>query len=317
MKTAGNHRLRVRPLAPEYWRPAALLTQTISRELGAETTRPLKTQLAIFASPWLEDGEGYVLTEDDTLTGFGWARDLPWRGRNMIHTGLYLAPQARTPDRYAALTDRLIESARRLARARRRTEAYTFYRSIDTVHPPIIRAIGYRDLPTAMLGFNHDLVRIPDVPPPAGVEIRPARLPDELPLLQALAGRCFDDPATQVGPQHKDYWDMYVPEYLADPELLLIAEADGRPAGYLALTTADAPPGTAKIAEAAVAPEWRRRGITSHLLARALRHCRRRRLRRATLSELSTSPAAALIWRAGFRPDAAQTFYFFGRRLED
>ncbi|MFO7676195.1 MAG: GNAT family N-acetyltransferase [bacterium] len=314
----GKARLEVRTLAPEHWRPVARLTTSISRELRAEAPRPLKTQLAILSSPWLkEEDEALVLTETGRVIGYGWARDLPWRGRTeYVHTGLFLAPEARSPDRYRLLTDRLLESARRIARERGRLEAWMHYRSIDTVHPPIVRAIGFRDTPVVMLGFSHDLTRIPDLPPPPGLDFRPARFPEELPLIRELARRSFTNPETEGEAVEQDFWDLWAADFTADPELLIVADAGGGPVGYLAVALAETPSFAAEIAETAVAPEWRRRGIASHLASRALRHCRKRRLRRVVLSELSASPAAAMLWRLGFRPDAVRTYYFYTRPLD-
>ncbi|HDR00274.1 MAG TPA: GNAT family N-acetyltransferase [candidate division WOR-3 bacterium] len=307
-------KLEVRPLTQEFWRPAALLGRAIARELRSRAARPLKAQLRIFESDWLEDGEAFVLTDENRLAGYGWARDILWHGRARIHTGLYLAPAARTPDRYAPLTDALLDSAHRLGRRLGRDDAVTYYSSIDTIHPPVVRAIGFRDLPTTMIGFGHDLGRVPASPTPAGVEIRPGRYAEDAPLLIELGRRCFDDPETQGYPMDEGFWGFYSEELIAHPGQLLVALGGGRPVGYLVLSRSQGA-GNALIAECAVDPAWRHRGIGSCLICRALDHCRRHRIRRVLLSEFSASPMSSALWRFGFRPDAVRTYYYFGRPL--
>lgn len=307
----------IRPLTEKFWRAAARLTRSLAREQGIALSRSFKADLAIYASPWLgRAGKAHVLLAGTELVGLGWARDECLWGREVVHTGLFLAPSARTPERYRPFTDRLLASAARVGRTFGMRDNVAIYRAIDTIHPPIIRTIGFRDLPMTMIGYRHDLLRIPERPLPPGIRVRPARLPGELPEIIEFARRCFDDPETQGNAGHPDRWQLLLAELTADPELLLLAEhADGL-VGYAAATVNYAPRGAAVIGECGVLPSLRRRGTASHLGCRLLQHCRQRRLHQVLISEPGTSPAGALLWRLGFRPDALRSYYYFGRKLD-
>ena len=293
-------RFTVQPVTRKLWHPVALLTRSIARELGVPPTRPLKAELAILASPWLGDhGEALALLDQNELVGLGWTRDEKYRGRDCVNTGLILARPARVADRYHLLTDPLLESAHRVGRMQGWQDNMSCCRSVDTIHPPIYRALGFRDLPASWIAFSHALFRIPDLPLPPGLTVRPACMPEELPRVMEFAQRCFDDPENQGLSGSEETWNLLANELASDPEQLLVAEAKDGLAGYITLTLNDAPVGAAIIGACAVIPGWRRRGIASYLTCRMLRHCLRRKRRRVLVYELSTSPAGGHLWRLG------------------
>jgi len=60
-----------------------------------------------------------------------------------------------------------------------------------------------------------------------------------------------------------------------------------------------------------VLPEYRGRSIGPNLVCRLLEWCRARGAHTTLTGTFSTSPAAAVYWRVGFRPDPFRTYYYF------
>ncbi|MBM3315306.1 GNAT family N-acetyltransferase, partial [candidate division WOR-3 bacterium] len=246
----------------------------------------------------------------------GWARDHDWNGRPFVHVGLFLDRAFRGAGAHEPLSRPLLDLAAELGRRSGIEQALMFYRSVDTAHPRIARALGFRDLPVSMIGFRHNLDCLPDVRLPAGVEARPARLPEDRDVLRLLSGRAFDDPATQGQPMTTSHVDVIAghPEYL--PESITIAWHGTDPVGYLVSCPADvAGSNCSDLAELGVIPEWRGRRVGAGLLCQHLRWARVRGLGGAVTAAFSTNPTTALYWRMGFRPDAARTYSYFTRPL--
>lgn len=268
--------------------------------------------MEVFKTPWLDRGGGFVLESGKSLAGFGWARDAEWNGGRCIDFGLYIGQGFRAPDGRAPLTNALLELTRELGARYRVDRAVANYRSIDDIHPPIIRALGFKDLRTSMVGFRHDLEHIPATELPPGIKLRNHDISkDNKPLLD-LARNCFSDRARQGEPLDAEYWDMIPRLPGFSPEQVLVAESGGTAVGYALLQ-----PGAKPIlAEIGVLPKWRRKGIGSAMIGRTLELCRVRRRRAVLVSCFSTNRAGTTFWRLGFRPDPLRSFFFFSRPIE-
>jgi GNAT superfamily N-acetyltransferase len=303
----------LQPLGREHARRVALLNHSISRELGIEPLRSIEDAIRLFDTPWLEDGAGLAMETNGTLAGFGWARDLTWAGDNYTHVGLFLARDHRAPEAHRELTEPLLDLARDIGRRYGRTRALALYVSVDTIHPPILRQLGFRDHPTMLIGFRHDLRRIPEMPIPPGIRIRPARLAEEKAALMQLGREAF---AGEGSPLHEDYWDILIGEESPRrPGFSLVAEDSNGPVGYIIAGATEAPRKTIQVIETAVSRPARKRGIGSALFTHILQQARTRHLTAVHSGTFSTTRATVLHWRCGFRPDAARTYYYLVRPL--
>ncbi len=326
--------LTTRDLTRQDARPVARLMQAIFGELNARAALSEQSTIDLFDTPWLARGRGLVLETSGKLVGYGWARDSEWNGRKLIHIGLFLSPDYRDAASHRPLTQPLLRLAEQLGKRHGRPQALIFYRSIDTIHPPIARSLGFHDLPTSMIGFRHNLRRIPhprtlDPRPliphprpldpstprtlsltlrPPSLTIRSARLPEENSLLMSLSSRAFDNPATQGEPVDEQYLNLVTrrPGFL--PDQILVAESSGNPVGYVISSKTS-------ILELGVLPQSRGKGIGSAMLSRLLHWCRSQGLESISTAAFSTNRVVTLYWRIGFRPDAFQTYYFFTRTL--
>lgn len=304
----------LQPLGREHARRVALLNHSISRELGIEPLRSIEDAVRLFDTPWLEDGAGLVMETNGTLAGFGWARDLTWTGDNYIHVGLFLARNHREPETHRELTEPLLKLAHDIGRRHGRTRALASYVSVDTIHPPILRQLGFRDHPTMLIGFRHDLRRIPEMPTPPGLQIRPARLAEEKSALIQLGRKAFAGTGT---PAHEDYWDILIGEESPRrPGFAFVAEDSNGPVGYIIAGATEAPRRSIQVIESAVSRSARDQGIGSALLTRILQQARSRHLNAVYSATFSTTRSTVLHWRCGFRPDAARTYYYLTKPLE-
>jgi len=314
--TTGSGQFRVRPLLLEDGETIAALMVDIYRELGAEPQLGYQATIDLFKTPWLARGAGLVLEDSGSVGGYGWARDVLWNGREIVQLGLFLRPACRMPGVFEILTDPLMALAKKVGRQYGAEDALVYYRSIDEVHPPIIRSLGFHDLPTSMLGFRHDLKRWPTQRLPKGLVIRPASLESERRQLLALGRDAYDDPVSQGEPLHEQYFDLIAGRPGFAPEQILIAELAGVPVGRGVVMANDhGPKGGAEIADVCVLPEHRRKRIGACIVSRMLDWCRRARARSLLTATFSTNPAAVLLWQLGFRPDPMRTYYYFLRRL--
>jgi GNAT superfamily N-acetyltransferase len=270
----------------------------------------------LFETDWLSGGTGLALERAGTFGGCGWTRHTRWNGRNYIHIGLLLGRDFRTPASFQALTDPLLEAAREMGASSDTQEAITSCRSVDTIHPPIFRSIGFSSHPVSMLGFGHDLRMIPLRLMPPGIALRPARLPDEAQVILDILARCYDNPATQGQPMEEGYITFETGRPGFKPEQLLIAEAAGDPVGCAVLLKCGEEPCSGhEIAGLGVLPGLRGRGIGTAIVSQALNWIRVQGGRVALSAAFSTNRATTTYWRMGFRPDPLRTFSFFTRPL--
>jgi ribosomal protein S18 acetylase RimI-like enzyme len=306
----------VRPLERVDARPVALLFREISREYGAEPLSSIEATEALFDTPWLRQGAGLVMEDRDGLVGMGWVRDMDWNGQLYVDFGLHLRESHRSPDIYPLLTDPLLDLARDRGQKFGTDQALACYRSIDTGHPPIIRQLGFRDLPTTMIGFRHSLDRMPPVKLPRNIVFRPSRLPDELQVLIALGEQAFDDRKNVGEPMAVDYWELAMKNDWFSPGQVIVAEHRGEPVGYAFIWVGAAEAKEVGLYEVAVLPRWRKKGIGSALTVEALKWSRDRGSEALLTGAFSTNRSIAQYWRLGFRPEAIRTYYFFTRPLE-
>jgi GNAT superfamily N-acetyltransferase len=305
---------QVRPLRQDDARGVAMLIASLSEELGTRMGMSVEQTEQLFATPWLADGTGLVLEHGTEMAGYGFARPTRWKGLDSIQLGLTLRQGYRDREIYHVLTDRLLEAASELARRHEIDNISTHLRSKDTVHPPVMMELGFQEHPVSMLGFRHILEDIPSRHLPEGFSLRPARLPEENATVLNLSSSAFDDRDRQGEPISDTYLDFVAGKSGFDPEQVLLVENSDAPIGYAIV---DAPAhgagGNYSILELGVLPGLRRRGIGSALVCRALGWLKARGARAALAGMFSSSLAATLFWRLGFRPNPQQTYRFFVR----
>jgi len=192
--------------------------------------------------------------------------------------------------------------------------AVVHLRGIDTIHPPILRDMGFAQCPTSMIGFRHDLAVVPMRILPPDMDLRAGRLPGDLDFLAGISKRAFDNTEVQGQPAHRQRFELEMMKPGFEPEQLLIVEAGDEPVAYAFLETTAGKDGPVyELSEIAVLPELRGRGIGGALVSHALNWIRGRGVRTALVSAFNTNPASTLYWRMGFRPDPLRSYSFFTR----
>ncbi len=306
----------VRPLRQDDARNVALLVAGVYAELGSKPAMSIEQTEQLFATPWLQNGAGLVLERGPEMAGYGFARPTRWKGLDTIQLGLILKQGCRDHATYHFLTDRLLEAAVELAAKYEIRYVTIHYRSTDTVHPPVVREIGFEEHPVSMLGFRHDLSIIPRRPLPPGFVLRPARLPEENKVVLGLSGRTFDDRDRQGEPLSGAYLDFVAGKPGFDPQQVLLVENAGDPIAHAIVDAAAYDGGGCyHIVEVGVLAGSRNLGIGSALLSHILGWMKARGTRTALTSMFSNNHAATLYWRTGFRPDPLRTFRFFHRNV--
>lgn len=308
----------IRPLTPDDGRAVGLLIAEIHNELGTKPMLSVEAHVHLFQTPWLAKGAGLALLYGNTLCGYGFARQSEWPGGPCIQVGLALRRGFRTTGAHEVLTRPLIELARQLGQDAGIEQAVVFSRSVDTIHPPILAALGFQSHPLSLLGFSHNLTPVPDRPLAPGFHLRSARLPDDLELIESLAGRIFTEPTTHGRPLHRSYYEFEMTLSGFLPDQLMIVEAGSDPVGYVFLTRQCGTDGDClMLSELGVLPALRRRGIGSALICHTLRWARLHGSGQLLTACLNQNPVAALYWRLGFRPDPLRTYIYYTRCLTD
>lgn len=177
---------------------------------------------------------------------------------------------------------------------------------------PFGEANGYR------LAFAEDEMRrdlpdsIPDAPLPDGFDFAPWSEATASEFFK-VASSAFRDRPGFPGWMEEVWRRMYTGSDAFRPELSLLAKGPHGPAGYVLAwvepdETACEPVGY--IAQAGVAPEWRRHGIARALLAEALRRFRVAGLGTALLEVNTNNPQARALYDSmGFRVTARYSSY--------
>jgi GNAT superfamily N-acetyltransferase len=305
---------QIRPIRQDDARGVAMLVASYSEELGMKFGMSAEQTEQLFATPWLKDGTGLVMEHGSEMIGYGFARPTRWKGTDSIQLGLTLKQGYRDRETYHILTDQLLEAASQIARKHRINNISVNLRSTDTVHPPVMRDMGFQEHPVSMLGFRHDLNYIPPRHLPEGFSLRPARLPEEKATVLNLSGSIFDDRDRQGEPIAGTYIDFVVGKPGFGPEQLLLVENAGNSVGYTVVdSTTHGADGCYNILEIGVHPNSRNVGVGSALLCHVLGWLKEHGARAALAGMFSSNLAATLFWRLGFRPDPQRTCRFFVR----
>jgi GNAT superfamily N-acetyltransferase len=307
-------RPKVRPLSQEDANGIALLVAGVHAENGSRPGMSVEQTEQLLATPWLRNGAGYVLEYGAEIVGYGFTRPTRWRGTDMVELGLLLERGFRDRENYRVLTDRLLLVASEIAVKCGTRDIIVHYRGNDTVHPPVVLELGFREHPVSMLGFRHDLRDVSARPLPPGFAFRPARFPEERAALLNLTASSFDDRGRQGEPMAESYIDFIVGKPGFDLEQILLVENAGDPVGYTIVDSAIyAGDGCYNVLELGVLPGFRNRGVGSALVCRVLDWLKGRGARAALTGMFSSNQVATLYWRLGFRPDPNRTFRFFVR----
>jgi GNAT superfamily N-acetyltransferase len=313
-ETSTADELRVRPLRQDDARGVALLVADYFAELGVSGGMSVEQTEQLFATPWLKDGTGFLLTHGTEITGYGFVRPSQWKGTDTIQFGLTLKRGFRDREIYRVLTDPLMAAALEIASKHRINSISIHLRTADTVHPPVMRELGFREHPVSMLGFSHDLREIPHRPLPQGFSFRRAKLPEESSTLIGLMAAAFDDRDRQGEPIADTYLALIAARSGFDPEQVLVVEnSNGLVGGGVVDAPAAGPGGNFIILQVGVLRDHRRRGIGAALISRQLDWLKARGAGAALAGMFSSNIAATLFWRLGFRPDPHQTYHFFIR----
>ena len=157
----------------------------------------------------------------------------------------------------------------------------------------------------------------------SGVAVRVARPKDEAGLarLDAAAWTPASGFPSVIERVNDPFFTFFTDD--SPPEAHLVAELDGRLAGYIRVKPVTPLPENAHvlgIVGLAVAPGDRRRGVASALLAAAERHARARGARKLSLRVLSTNHVAiGLYERLGFIREGVlrEEFFINGSYVDD
>jgi ribosomal protein S18 acetylase RimI-like enzyme len=157
---------------------------------------------------------------------------------------------------------------------------------------------------------------------PFEVRVRPARLADHAALteLEAIAWSAESGFPSTMGADQRNatFFDARNP-----PEAFLVAELNGRVAGYIRLKPPTKLPENAHVIQVqglAVHPDARRHGVAAGLLDAAEEMLRERGTRKLTLRVLSTNEAAIRLYeRHGFMREGTllEEFRINGRFVDD
>ena len=155
------------------------------------------------------------------------------------------------------------------------------------------------------------------------ITVRAARAEDEAGLagLDAASWTPASGFPSVMERGHDPFFTFFTDD--SPPQAHLVAELDGRLAGYLRLKPVTKLPESAHVlgvAGLAVAPGDRRRGVASALLAAAEQQARARGARKLSLRVLSSNaPAMRLYERLGFRSEGIlrDEFCIGGRYVDD
>ncbi len=139
MSSGDLKNLRVRSIDKKDARAIGLLNHGIYAEIGQKPVDAIEKIESLFNLDWLQNGAGLVLEKNERIIGYGWARVTTWHRQDIIHMGLYLGPEARRKECYQLLTNGLFDIACQLSQKFRTNELMIFYRSADSIHPPILR----------------------------------------------------------------------------------------------------------------------------------------------------------------------------------
>lgn len=170
----------------------------------------------------------------------------------------------------------------------------------------LLREEGYAPVFTVLEMERADLTALPAVPDlPNGLAIRPASPEDYRVLWEAANDAYRGRNAIMVLPTEADYVEEYVHNPYLDPSLLQVAWAGDEVAGLVRCETrpGHGPHGYGVVAQVAVRPAWRRRGLAYALLLRGLHALRARGIQmvRLDVRQDNATHAQALYERAGFR----------------
>ncbi len=168
----------------------------------------------------------------------------------------------------------------------------------------ILAQRGYRHWRSAYtMRIEFDADRPPSPAPPAGIELRPYRPNEEVPVREAL-NECFaDDPFHHVATE-SSFREFYLHKPGFDPTLWTLAWDGGELAGIvLAYPYAPGEPDVGWVSVLGVRAPWRRRGLGEALLRAAFRGLHDHGLRRAGLGVGAENETGAvrLYERAGMR----------------
>lgn len=122
---------------------------------------------------------------------------------------------------------------------------------------------------------------------------------EDIYAVAALEKECFSDPWT---------FRMLADSFFAESVLTLLAEEGGEVAGYAVFSILFE---EAELADIAVAPKFRRRGIAEELLGRLEEQARRRGAERILLEvRVSNVPAMSLYLKRGYVGCGVRTRYY-------
>ena len=163
----------------------------------------------------------------------------------------------------------------------------------------LLAARGYRPVRSYhRLGIELPAPAADPPPPPSGIRLRPVVLPDDARALHAFDDQAFAGNPDYLPETFESFRDVHLARDRVLPELSLLAERAGTPAG---LALCQVWPGeTLMVDLLAVAREERRLGLGRALLVTAWRGAADAGYRRAVLEVASDNPGAfALYRRAG------------------
>jgi ribosomal protein S18 acetylase RimI-like enzyme len=227
---------------------------------------------------------------------------LDWDSRFFgLRIGRVLAPRLDT----ACAAD-----TRRWFDAERLDCAYLLMGSDD---PASVRAADEHGFRFIDIRLTLDCPLAPDDAPALPAGVRPAK-EDDVPALQAIARRSHRESRFHSDPrfEHARCDELYAAwianSYRGRAKVVLVAEDEGRPVGYLAVTQPG--PEEGQIDLLAVADTARGRGHGARLVAASLHWCAEHALRRVRVVTQGRNVEAQRLYQAaGFRTRSVELWY--------
>jgi GNAT superfamily N-acetyltransferase len=172
---------------------------------------------------------------------------------------------------------------------------------------------GFRAVQWASMMTCSDLQAVPDVPMPAGMQVRPVQPEHYRPIWDALLEAFHDDPG-YAEPSEEDYAAWRNSSQFR-PDLWQVAwegnQITGMVLNYITHASAGDGPGLAWTEDICVRRPWRRRGLARALLARSMRMFRQLGFTQTSLGvDLNNSHGARQFYESmGYQVVSVLTIY--------
>lgn len=230
-------------------------------------------------TPGLDPSRDTFLVETDgELVAYGdvtWADEI--NGPRAYRTDMYVLPRLRKTGLPGILLGRMISRARKIAAGHSGVSPKVIHANLGEAEQDLrdlVEGLGFHSERTFYRMVRRDLENIPDLPLPAGLEIRPAR-PEHYRAIYDAMKEAFED-HWGARPGSDEGYQLWVNDPDADPDLWQVAW-DGEQVAGMVLSFIDEDENRrydrarGYTEDICVRRPWRRKGLARALIARSLR----------------------------------------------